>query len=142
MYLRREGTECWLLARVLSRRSPLGDDRLGVAENGGEFCGALYRRSYRREAGERTGSNGQLGQGGLQLGTGRTRVGTTNARALIPLSAREVTRWLQPWPIQLRGGRFHLEIVPISRCERFYAFWRTGPRSEYRTIAWWAKDRK
>ena len=73
------------------------------------------------------------------MGTGRTRVGTTNARALIPLSAREVTRWLQPWPIQLRGGRFHLEIVPISRCERFYAFWRTGPRSEYRTIAWWAK---
>jgi len=39
----------------------------------------------------------------------------------------------------LRGGRFHLEILPISRCERFYAFWKTGPRAVYRSIAWWAK---
>ena len=73
------------------------------------------------------------------MGTGRARVGKIDVRALIPLSAREVTRWLAPWPIQLRGGRFHLEILPVSRCERFYAFWKTGPRAQYRTIAWWAK---
>jgi|SRR3972149_4023994 len=55
------------------------------------------------------------------------------------LTSTQVNRWLSPWPIGLpKRWTWQLQIVPLFRCERFYAFWKTGPRQEYRTIAWWA----
>lgn len=57
------------------------------------------------------------------------------------LTSREIQRWLAPWPIHLRGARsfrWRLRILPLSKVERFYAFWKTGPRQVRRTIGWWA----
>ena len=76
------------------------------------------------------------------MGTGRAGVGKADVREVISLSAREVTRWIAPRPVALKSGRFSLHILPISRCERFYAFWKTGPKAEFRTIAWWARKAK